>query len=131
MTDKPLKAVDVWDLDSYIDEGNAYEYLGRRVEHSCFGVGVFTRVRRKDRDSYQYAVEWEVDCPTDDCDNTFKFYTKSGCHQGAFCYVINKYGQYQCDLRNSYLTCGECVHIPNDVVTLTRGIGNASDRGEM
>lgn len=112
-------------LDEYLDQGRGEEVLGARIEHDVFGTGHVKKIRRKERDDYLYAVEWITECPNDDCNNYFTFMTMSGCHKGAFCYVVNEYGIYQCDLRNSYLTCGigDCQRMPPAVIKVQEGIG--------
>ena len=123
MTETLLERLDAHELDDILTEGRGEEYLGSIIEHDVFGSGTLLKVKKRDRDSHVYAVEWITDCPTDDCGNTFTFRTMSGCHHGAFCYVINEHGDYKCDLRNSYLTCGVCVNIPDKVVRIVNGIG--------
>ena len=121
MTDK----LTAHELDHVLDEDLGDSYLGATITHDCLGEGTLVKLKNRDRDEYTYAVEWITDCPTDDCDNVFTYKTMSGCHVGAFCYVVNEHGDYQTDLRNNYLTCGECTHIPNKVCRIVNGIGKS------
>lgn len=117
--------MDAYQLDLYLDQGRGEEFLGTAIEHDVFGTGTLKKVRLRERNDYIYAVEWITECPNEECNRLFNFMTMSGCHRGAFCYVVNKYGNYQCDLRNSYLTCGtgDCRRMPPAVVKVCEGIG--------
>jgi hypothetical protein len=113
------------ELDHILDEDMGGSYLGSTITHDCFGEGTLIKLDKLSEGRVIYVVEWTTDCPTDDCDNVFTFRTMSGCHVGAFCYVVDDDGEYQCDLRNSYLTCGECTHIPDKVCRVVKGIGKS------
>ncbi len=58
----------------------------------------------------QWLVRWTGTCAETGCTNSTEFRTGSGCHKGAFCYVIDpETGTMLADLRNQIVVCDACV----------------------
>ena len=113
---KPLSTSDLDDLLAAEDEEDllAASLDMQPIEHDVFGFGVLERYPAltkggKYRKS-QWLVRWTGTCGETGCSNPTVFHTGSGCHRGAFCYVIDpETGTMLADLRNEYVVCDACV----------------------
>ena len=90
-----------------LEDDHIKSFIGSKVGHDCFAFGVlehFPDLKGK----RQFLVKWATQCPH--CKKPMSYHTGTGCHHGAFCYVIDpKTGEYLTDLRNSYVVCKDCL----------------------
>jgi hypothetical protein len=90
-----------------LEDDHIKSFIGSKVGHDCFGFGVlehFPDLKGK----RQFLVKWATQCPH--CNKPMTYHTGTGCHHGAFCYVIDpETGENLTDLRNSYVVCNDCL----------------------
>lgn len=100
-TDGPLSTDDLDDITKA--KKPLTPYVGWKVYHNMFGTGRLLELK-----SGRFVCQWRTICPREGCSRRFTYLTMSGCHHGAWCYVCDKDGKYQADLRNQYLICSKC-----------------------
>lgn len=107
-----LSALDyIWKLHGdYSYSGNQTEpfrpnaldyYVGRKCYH-VWGTGILVKMRDG------YGIRVRLPCGTEGCKGRITVYARPGCHNGAFCYVYSKEGEYLADLRNQWFKCTKC-----------------------
>jgi len=95
------------DLDDITDNGMSLEPLvGWRISHDMFGEAGRLVKLDSDPEDRQFAVRWIMKCAR--CPKRMTVYTGSGCHHGAWCYAVDRKGEYIADLRNDGLLCVNC-----------------------
>lgn len=110
--------LDASDLDTITDfhgDRGLTRYMGCAVEHDIHGR---TGTLMQTRDA-KPIVKWDTPCMKCGLDddgneiegaNRITFYTQSGCHHGAWCYLVHpETGEYEGDLRNVYVQCEDCA----------------------
>lgn len=105
--------MDASQLDDLLDcKIDMTPFAGWTITHDCWGRGKLALLPIKQ----QQVPLVEVDMPCNGpyskgtkCKNKVKVYLGSGCHHGAFCYVIHpKTGKFLADLRNQVVLCDQC-----------------------
>lgn len=113
-----LSCNDLDTISDYAGNGALARYLGMDIEHDVHGrKGKLVMTK----DGSNFLVKWHRECMNGDWDeekeedipcpnnNKITFYTMSGCHHGAWCYLANpEDGEYEGDLRNVSVYCDDC-----------------------
>lgn len=116
--DGALAALDyIWDLHGdYSFKGGQSEpfrpraldyYVGRKFRH-VWGTGELVKLSKDGEHPPRYGVRVRLACGTEGCKNKITVYAAPGCHNGAFCYVYDREGNYLADLRNQWFKCNSC-----------------------
>lgn len=98
--------MDTHDVDKFLDKaGNdPWDLLGRKVEwHGQSGTVVMVP-SPTGRHRIGIEISIGVSC-RQDCGKRVNLTTISGLHNGAFCYVVDKDGNYVANLRDEVVAC--------------------------
>lgn len=82
-------------------------YVGRKVVH-IWGTGEVVKIGKTKRRDARYAIKVRMPCYY--CKTSrVTVYAQPGCHNGAFCYIYDRQGNYLADLRNQIVVCRRCA----------------------
>lgn len=96
-----MKTLSPDQLDERSDSGKSLDlWLGRKVELHFGSSGIL--VRHKTR---KFAVRAQVHC-NQGCGRRRTVYAVSGLHNGAWCYIYDRHGNYLANMRDDVYNCG-------------------------